>query len=100
MEATTALNKVCHEVGVCDSEPGIKHAAELFKDGAKRVVRVACWSDGKVTSCVVEKEVNGKTKREMCCYTAESGGDELYFAWVAHLCSNQVGYKEKRVEVD
>jgi len=105
MEVTATLNKVCHELGVCDSEavlraPGIKHAAELWKDGSKRAIRVACWEDGKVTSCVVEVEADGKVKQEVCCYTAEDGGDELYYAWQAHLTSPEVGYKVKSIEVE
>lgn len=105
MDALEMLNRSCREVGVCDSEAllraaGIKHAAELYKDGSKRVIRVACWSDGKVSSCVVEKDTDGKTKQEMCCYTAEDGGMELAMAWEAHLTSPEVGYKVRRVEVE
>ncbi|GAH50346.1 unnamed protein product [marine sediment metagenome] len=105
LKATAILNKVCHELGVCESEavlraPGIKHAAELWKDGSKRAIRVACWEDGKVTSCVVEVEADGKIKQEICCYTAEDGGDELYYAWQAHLTSPEMGYKIKTIEAE
>ncbi|MDO9334111.1 MAG: hypothetical protein Q7T57_06285 [Dehalococcoidales bacterium] len=97
------LNQACRDMGVCGSTgnmpaaPGVKHAAEFFKD--KKVVRVACWEDGCVTSCVAELQHDGKTKEEVCCYTSEDGGEELYRAWAAHLCSPEVGYKEKRVEI-
>jgi len=105
MEATAGLNRICQEAGICDSEAilrtaGIKHAAELFKEDSPRRIRVVCWEDGKVTSCVVEVESDGKTKREMCCYTAEDGGEELYYAWQAHLTSPEVGYKVKSIEVE
>ena len=98
MKALEMLNESCREAGVC--EPGVKHAAELWKNGSKRLIRVACFEDGMVTSCVLEKSEDGKPKEEVCCYTAEAGGPELYFAWVAHLCSPEVGYKEKRIEVE
>ena len=105
MDAVSTLNKVCREVGVCDSgallsAPGIKHAAELFKKGSNRRIRVACWNDGSVTSCVVEADTNGKVKEEVCCFTAEDGGMELAMAWEAHLTSPEVGYKIKHIEVE
>lgn len=104
------LNQECHAAGVCEgrpvdseallSAPGIKHAAELFKEGSSRRIRVACWNDGGVTSCVVEVDGNGKVKEEVCCYTAEDGGMELAMAWEAHLTSPEVGYKIKPIEVE
>jgi hypothetical protein len=105
MEALGAINRICHETGVCESEaillaPGAKHAAELYKEGSSRAIRVICWDDGMVSSCVIEKGKDGKVKEKVCCYTSESGGPELYWAWIAHLCSDEVGYKEKRIEVD
>lgn len=101
MEATAILNKACKEVGVCDSEalliaPGIKHAAELFKEGSPRKIVMCCWRDGMVTSCVIEM----KSGEEQCCYTAEGGGEELYYAFQAHLSSPEVGYKVKSIEVE
>jgi len=106
MDVLRKLNQSCQEVGVCPtggavlSSPGIKHAAELFKEGSPRRIRVVCWEDGKVTSCVAEKDTDGRTKREVCCYTAEDGGEELYYAWQAHLTSPEVGYKVKSIEVE
>lgn len=99
MDAVTSLNKVCQEVGVCEP-PKIVRAAELYKDGISKVIRTCCWSDGRVTSCVVEKDTDGKTKEEACCYTAESGGEKLYYSWQALLTSPEVGYKIKTVEVE
>lgn len=99
--ALAMLNQSCRETGVCPTEemPDVKHAAELYKDGSKKVIRVACWSDGKVTSCVLEKGEDGKVKEEVCCYTAEDGGMELAMAWEAHLTSPEVGYKIRTIEV-
>ncbi len=92
MDVLEKLNQACREVGVCD--PGIKHAAELWKDGSPRKIIVACWEDGAVTSCVIETESDKKE----CCYSAEKGGEELYYPWLAHLTSPEVGYKIKPVE--
>lgn len=94
MDVLEKLNQACREIGVC--EPGIKHAAELWKEGSPRKIIVACWEDGCVSSCVIETESDKKE----CCYTAEKGGPELYWAWVAHLASPELGYKERRVEVE
>ena len=96
MDVLEMLNQSCREAGVCQTEPGIKHAAELWKDGSPRVVRVVCWEDGMVTSCVVET----KSAKEQCCYTAKDGGMELAMAWEAHLTSPEVGYKIKPIEVE
>ncbi|MBW2675276.1 MAG: hypothetical protein JRD89_18000 [Deltaproteobacteria bacterium] len=98
-EALAQLNTECRKAGVCKSgeavlsAPLIKHAAELWKEGGPKVV-VSVWTDGMVTSCVFQGD--GK----QCCYTAEEGGDELYFAWQAHLTSPEVGYKIKSVEAE
>jgi len=103
--AEKVLNQICKEVGICDSDavlvaPRAKHAAELWKDGSKRRIRVVCWDDGMVSSCVAEVGEDGKIKQELCCYTAENGGEELYYSWQAHLTSPEVGYKVKSIEVE
>lgn len=105
MGALEKLNQACQEAGVCEGEallsaPGIKHAAELWKDGSPKRIRVACWADGSVTSCVAEVGEDGKTKEKLCCFTAKDGGEDLYFAWQAHLTSPEVGYKLKSIEVE
>lgn len=105
MEALGAINRICHETGVCESEaillaPGAKHAAELYKEGSNRAIRVVCWDDGMISSCVIEKGKDGKVKEQVCCYTAEDGGEELYYAWQAHLTSPEVGYKVRMVEIE
>jgi len=93
-KALAALNKECHKAGVC--EAGIKHAAVLWKDGSPRRILMSCWQDGMVTSCVIEE----KSGERQCCYTAEGGGDELYYAWQGHLSSPEVGYKVKSIETE
>lgn len=105
MEATARLNKVCHELGVCDSEAvlrarGVKHAAELWKnsaDGKVRRVRLALWDDGAITSCEAtlkdDKEIDGT------CYTTEPGQEEAFWAFQAHLSDPRIGYKVKSIEV-
>lgn len=80
--------------------PTIAYAAELYKDNTKRTIRTCLWSDGMVSSCVAELDEDGKTKQEICCHTAESGGEELYRAWQAHLTSPEVGYKIRPIEVE
>lgn len=94
MDVLEKLNQVCRDEAVCD--PGIKHAAELWKEGSPHKIIVACWWDGCVSSCVIE---TASDKKE-CCYTAEKGGDELFYAWQAHLTSPEVGYKIRTVEVE
>jgi len=93
MDALEKLNQACREVGVCD--PGIKHAAELWKEGSPRKIIVACWEDGAVTSCVITA-----SDEKQCCYSAVVGGEELYYAWQAHLTSPEVGYKVKSFETE
>jgi len=105
MDVLEKLNQACREVGVCESDalltaPGIKHAAELFKEGSNRAIRVVCWDDGMVSSCVVEKGKDGKVKEQVCCFTAEDGDMELTMAWEAHLTSPEVGYKIRHIEVE
>jgi gamma-glutamyltranspeptidase len=53
-----------------------------------------------VSSCVIEKGKDGKVKEKVCCYTSEDGGEELYYAWEAHLTSPEVGYKVRSIEVE
>ena len=109
---TEGLNDICAEVGVCPPKnnglpmgkqlenSGVAHeakiiyAAELYQDGSKRVVRVACFDDKCVSSCVLE---DGKTPAP-CCHTSSSGGMELTKAWVEHLKSN--GYRVKEIPVE
>lgn len=106
MEARAALNKVCKEVGICDSEailsaPGVKHAAELWKNssnGKIRRVRLALWSDGTITSC--EAELKDEKEIDGSCYTTEPGQEEAFWAFQAHLTSPEVGYKVKSIEVE
>ena len=74
--------------------PGVKHAAELFKEGSPRKILICCWQDGCVTSCIVE------SGEQQCCYTAEDGGKELYEAWQQHLTSPEVGYQVREVAVE
>lgn len=98
MDVLEKLNQACHEAGIC--EPGIKHAAEFYKDGSKKVVRLACFEDGVITSCVVEVDGEGKTKEKVCCYSTEPGQEAAFWAFEAHLTSPEVGYKIRRVEVE
>jgi hypothetical protein len=104
---TEGLNDICVETGVCaptvkttfltaevSKDAKIIYAAELYKDGSKRVVRVACFDDKCVSSCVLE---DGKTPAP-CCHTSSSGGIELTKAWIEHLKSN--GYRVKEVPVE
>lgn len=110
---TRGLNDICVETGVCPpslttkratfstnitnsvtTEAAIIYAAELYKDNSKRIVRVACYADSLVTSCVLE---DGKTPAP-CCFTSDKGGMELTKAWVEHLKSN--GYKVKEIPVE
>lgn len=74
--------------------PGVKHAAELHKEGSERKILVCCWEDGCVTSCILE------SGEQQCCHTAESGGEELYYAWQEHLTSPEVGYRVREVKVE
>jgi hypothetical protein len=101
MDITNELNNICSEVGVCPQsthesthEAKVIYAAELYQDGSKRVVRVVCFDDSCVASCVLE---DGKTPAP-CCHTSESGGMDLTKAWVEHLKSN--GYKVKEIPVE
>ena len=115
---TQGLNDICEEVGVCPkltnypslltkkgnpltkdrenitNEAKIIYAAELRQDGSKKVVRVGCYSDGIVTSCLLEE---GKMPAP-CCHSSESGGMTLTKAWVEHLKSN--GYRVKEIPVE
>lgn len=100
-KVTKTLNRLCTEAGICDSgtvliAPGIRHAAELWREGSPHKIVMCCWHDGAVTSCAIEIKSGGK----QCCYTAEGGGEELYYAFQAHLTSPEVGYKVKSVEVE
>lgn len=96
MDVLEKLNQACHDEGVC--EPGIKHAAELWKEGSPRRIRVGVFEDGVVTSCVVELDDGGRTKSELCCYSTEPGQEAVFWPWIAHLSA--VGYKEKRIDVE
>jgi len=106
-EVTKIANRLCREVGVCDSgailrAPKIKHAAELLKNspsGKKRRVRLALWTDGVITSCEAVLGALGE-EIEGTCYTTEPGQEEAYWAFKAHLTSPEVGYKVKQVEVE
>lgn len=110
---TDDLNNICKETGVCPPVPStnftslstknpdivnheakIIYAAELYQDGSRKIVRVACFDDKCVSSCVLE---DGKTPAP-CCHTSDSGGMELTKAWVAHLKEN--GYKVKEIPVE
>jgi hypothetical protein len=108
---TQGLNDICVETGVCPKNNGLPmefqrensglaheakviYAAELSQDSSKRVVRVACFDDKCVSSCVLE---DGKTPAP-CCHTAETGGMELTKAWIAHLKEN--GYRVKEIPVE
>lgn len=106
MEATAKMNKVCHELGVCDSEailraPGVKHAALLWKNSADgvRKVKLALFEDGVITSCEGTYDKEGKEIKGTC-YTTEPSQEEAYFAFQAHLTSPEVGYKIKTIEVE
>lgn len=101
MEATATLNKACHELGVCDSGSGIKHAAELWKnslDGVRKV-KLALWQDGAITSCEATYDEKGKEIKGTC-YTTEPGQEKAFWAFQAHLTSPEVGYKVKSIEVE
>jgi hypothetical protein len=105
---TQGLNNICVETGVCpsinnglpmvnqrgNSEAKVIYAAELYQDDSKRLIRVGCYSDGIVTSCVLE---DGKTPAP-CCFTSEKGGIELTKAWIEHLKTN--GYRVKEIPVE
>jgi hypothetical protein len=104
---TQGLNAICEETGVCPKNTGLSlenrgishdakaiYAAELYQDGSRRVVRVICFDDKCVASCVLE---DGKTPAP-CCHTETSGGMELTKAWVEHLKSN--GYRVKEIPVE
>ena len=92
------LNRGCREAGVCGEAvletPGVKHARLMHRDDGKFPVLVALWSDGAITSCVLDE------KGEQCCHTEAKGDEESFFAWVAHLSSPEVGYKEQSIEVE
>lgn len=105
-KATATLNRICHELGVCDSgailrSPQIKHAAELWKNtsGKVRKVRLALWNDGAITSCEATMNATGK-EIEGTCYTTEPGQEEAYWAFKAHLTSPEVGYNVKGIEIE
>ena len=90
------LNASCIESGVCpDEAPRMIHAAELWRDGSKNKILIACWDDGTVTNCLIE--VKGEQK---CCFSAEKGGEALYENWCGLLTSPEVGYRIKVVEVE
>lgn len=103
MEATTRLNKVCQELGVCPTElkeapiieaPGVKHARLMHQDNGLAVL-TAVYSDGVITSCS-GKIKDGKFESDEC-YSSETGQEGSYFPWLAHLAA--VGYKEQHIEV-
>lgn len=82
--------------------PGVKYAAELWKnsaDGKLRRVRLALWQDGAITSCEAILDKEGK-EITGSCHTTEPGQEEAYWAFQAHLTSPEVGYKVKSVEAE
>lgn len=106
-KALDVLNSACVEAGVCPEKasvpgpgPTVKQAAELSKDGSNQVVRIVAWSDGAISSCVVEKAPNGQVKEEVCCHTEPDGGEALFKTWKEFLCSPELGYKAKEIEVE
>lgn len=76
---------------------GIKHCRKLTKPGEPRYILAALYDDGAIVSCVYEK---GSTEELECCHTELAGGPDAYFAWVAHLCSPEVGFREEPIEVE
>ena len=94
MDALEKLNQACRELGVCD--PGIKHAAELYKDGSPRKIIMCLYEDGVACSAVLQ---NG-TLETVCSYCTEPSQEEAFWAFQAHLTSPEVGYKIKTVETE
>lgn len=92
-KVAAALSQACAEEGVCpEVPPGVKHARYLHRDDGKHAVLTCLWEDGAISSCTMEE------KEVKCCHTEKDGGEEAYFAWVAHLAG--VGYKEVPVETE
>lgn len=90
------LNRSCVDSGLCpDEAPRMKHAAELWRDGSKNKILIACFEDQSVVSCVVQ--VKGDQK---CCFSADTGGEELYEHFQGLLTSPEVGYKIKVIEIE
>ena len=102
-KVTQGLNDICVDTGVCPPKSTIYlaaltkdskywahgtpvFAAELKKEGSEKTVRVICYQDNVVTSCVIDEK-----NSEPSCYSSEKGGMELTEAWVKHLKEN--GYK-------
>jgi hypothetical protein len=97
LKALAVLNQGCQETGVC-STPGLPEGAKdarlMHRDDGKDPVLVVLWPDGAVSSCVMQSE------DKQCCHSEDKGGEELFSAWLAHLSSPEVGYKEVRLEIE
>jgi len=87
---TETLNKVCMESGICGV--GVQYARRMHRDDGLSPVLTVLWQDGAITS------VAFKDKDVMCEHTEKDGGNEAYWAWIAHLAG--VGYHEVPLEVE
>ena len=94
MSLLDTLNESCVESGVCP-HPKMIRAAELWRDGSHNKILLGCWSDGHVTSCVVQA-----TSEQRCCYSAADGGEELFEHFRELLTSPNAGYQMKEIEVE
>lgn len=71
---------------------GVKHARRMHRDDGKFPVVAVLWEDGAITSLAYE------SADVVCEYTEMNGGQEAYWAWIAHLAAK--GYKEVPIEVE
>lgn len=64
----------------------------MHRDDGKYPVLAVLWDDGAITSVAV------KDNEMMCEHTEKDGGNEAYWAWIAHLSA--AGYYEVPLEVE
>jgi hypothetical protein len=67
------------------TDEGVKKAAELFDEKTGKKVLVVLWEDGHVSVCSDGPEHD--------CYTAEKGGEKLYYVAQAYYAG--LGMKVK-----
>lgn len=72
---------------------GVKYARMMQRDGQPVKVLAFLWEDGSITSCAFDSK-----NSVQCCHSEMKGGNEGYWAWIAHLASK--GYKEMPLEAD
>ena len=71
---------------------GVKYARRMHRDDGKYPVLAVLWEDGAISSLAF------KDADVVCEHTEMSGGQDAYFAWIAHLAAK--GYKEVPIEVE